>query len=122
MAEIIVRRRRVIDDLNRTRLIATLEGVFKDDLVMQAEEWEWVSLVTATQTIDGYTLPNVLAPQETILASFNAYLELDSEFVSAWKDVYIAAQKPLNAPALVPPDMLTEDEKKSTRVREPKSA
>lgn len=122
MAQIVVRRRRVIDDLNRTRLIAKLEGAIGDDAILQSEEWEWVSLVTATERIDGYEMPNPLGTQESITERFYAYLELDADLVTEWKKIYNAAQRPANAAALVPANSLTDEEKKSTPPSEAQTA
>lgn len=120
MAEIIVRRRRVIDDLNRRRLLIALEGVFNDDVVLQAETWDWASLTTVTESAVGYyAMPNPNGSAESTLASFNAYLELDAELATQWKEAYQAAQTPLNDVALIPPEKLpaplSEDQKKSDK-------
>lgn len=112
MAHITVRRRRVIDDLNRTRLVLKLSDLYKDDTVLEGEMWDWVSMVTATETVEGYTLPDPLGTPESVQGCFTAYLELDAATATEWKRVYNAAQQPTNAAALVP--QLTEDEKKST--------
>lgn len=112
MAEIRVRRRRVMDDLNRTRLVLKLTDLHKDDSVLEGEMWEWVSMVTATESIDGYTLPDPLGTPESVLACFTAYLELPSVVATEWKRTYNAAQQPLNNAALAP--QLPDGEKKST--------
>ena len=112
MANIVVRRRRVLDDLNRTRLVLKLDSLHKDDPVMEGEMWDWVSMVTGTEIVDGYTLPDPLGTSESIAACFEAYLALDSTRAAEWKRIYNAAQQPTNAGALVP--QLSDDEKKST--------
>lgn len=108
--QIIARRARIKDNLARTRMAIKVADFAKEDKDLDRELWDWLTLVTRTESIPGYTLPSAEASADDLWAAFQAYTELPADAGQQWENAVESANKP--AGVLVPPAALPDDQKK----------
>ncbi len=108
--QIIARRARVKDNLVRTRMAIKVADFAIGDKQLDRELWDWLTLVTRSESVPGYKLPSAELSSEELLAAFQDYTELPADVGQAWEDAVNAAN--INTGELAPPAALTEDQKK----------
>lgn len=104
-AVITVRRARVIDNLNLTRLAVKCAGWVVDDAALDAIVMEWLYIATRTESIEGfdYTLPEIANEPHEIKANFDEFLALDGELVERWTEAIKQVNQPFNKATYAPP-------------------
>lgn len=112
MSKIIARPARVRDNLNRTRMLVKIEPLVEKDDLLRAAAWDWLTVVTRTESIDGYDLPAPEDTPEQLWAALDAYLDLEVSVQTAWNEAVNAANAPAGAAAMQPG--LDAAEKKDT--------
>lgn len=118
--KITARQERIIDRINFARWARACEAQF--EAMIPAEQGAlatMLNLMKTTLSIEGASvdvpLLNEHSSADDIAEAFAFYVHLSSDEEQQWREAVEAANRPLNRDALLPPDLLTEDEKKDTR-------
>lgn len=120
-----VRRLRVIDRRNRDRmwdlLLAPLAG---SDERAQTDLWNFINLVNTTDVITGvdFQIPDPDAGFDVLEEAWHKYEALDEEVVKGWIKLHNQVNQSPNERRYLPPDKLSEDEKKSGQTSEEATA
>jgi hypothetical protein len=120
-----VRRERVIDRQNRERIHALLMPVYgvKDEFTTR-DLWNFVHLITTTEGITSvdFQLPDPDALFDELEAAWKKFCLLDAEVVDGWITLHNQVNESPNQRKFLPPDELTDAEKKSGQLSEVNTA
>lgn len=113
--EIVVHRAKVKHNLSRDRMALKIgDFIGKDDGALDSEAYQWLTRCSRTEVLPGFELPSETDPPDIIWQKFEAYLEMDDDILEEWKRLVNAANAPTGSRKFVPPENLTEAEKKDS--------
>lgn len=118
--KIAIKRRTVAEMLARDRVIFVLREIAGDALA-QHYAAHFARIVSQTVSVEGEPALNIPEPNaapEVLAVAFAEFLTWDGNLLNTYLGQLMRVDAPPNDPRFVPPEKLSEDEKKSTKTNE----